>query len=75
MVVFFEGRDAIGFDRMKPKGIWQCRHGVFHHDEMVGKPFGSRVRTDGPWDPVVSRMPGVTATVCPRRVVASCLAP
>lgn len=44
MVVFFEGREAIGFDRMSPKGIWQCRHGVFHHDEMIGKPFGSKVR-------------------------------
>ena len=43
MVVFFEGREAIGFDRMKAKGIWQCRHGAFHHDEIVGKPFGSRV--------------------------------
>lgn len=42
-MVFFEGREAIGFDRMKAKGIWQCRHGAFHHDEIVGKPFGSRV--------------------------------
>ena len=44
MVVFFEGREPIGFDRMKPKTIWQCRHGAFHHDEIIGKPFGSRVR-------------------------------
>lgn len=43
MVVFFEGREPIGFDRMKPKTIWQCRHGAFHHDEIIGKPFGSRV--------------------------------
>lgn len=43
MVVFFEGREAIGFDRMKTKSIWQCRHGAFHHDDIVGKPFGSRV--------------------------------
>lgn len=46
MVVFFEGREAIGFDRMKAKGIWQCRHGAFHHDEIIDKPFGSRVRGD-----------------------------
>lgn len=43
MVVFFEGREAVGFDRMKAKTIWQCRHGAFHHDEIIGKPFGSRV--------------------------------
>lgn len=43
MVVFFEGREPIGFDRMKAKTIWQCRHGAFHHDEIIGKPFGSRV--------------------------------
>lgn len=43
MVVFFEGREPAGFDRMKPKTIWQCRHGAFHHDEIIGKPFGSRV--------------------------------
>lgn len=51
MVVFFEGREAIGFDRMKAKSIWQCRHGAFHHDEIVGKPFGSRVRylEKSPW--------------------------
>lgn len=47
MVVFFEGREAIGFDRMKVKSIWQCRHGAFHHDEIVGKPFGSRVSCTG----------------------------
>lgn len=44
MVVFFEGREPIGFDRMKANTIWQCRHGAFHHDEIIGKPFGSRVR-------------------------------
>lgn len=43
MVVFFEGREPIGFDSMKAKTIWQCRHGAFHHDEIIGKPFGSRV--------------------------------
>lgn len=43
MVVFLEGREAIGFDRMKDKGIWQCSHGAFHHEDMLGKQFGSRV--------------------------------
>ena len=42
-VIFFEGREAIGCDRMKHKTIWQCRHGAFHHDDIVGKPFGCRV--------------------------------
>lgn len=48
MVVFFEGREAIGFDRMQDRGIWQCRHGAFHHGDVLGKPFGSRVRGKSP---------------------------
>lgn len=47
LVVFFEGKEALGCDRMKEKGIWQCRFGPFHHDEMVGKPYGCRVSERG----------------------------
>lgn len=57
MVVFFEGREAIGFDRMKSKAIWQCRHGAFHHDDMLGKPFGSRVRIE--WEILTPSEKGV----------------
>ncbi|CAM9651922.1 unnamed protein product [Pylaiella littoralis] len=69
MVVFFEGREPIGFDRMKAKTIWQCRHGAFHHDEIVGKPFGSRVfsRTTKGYVYALSPTPELWSHVVPNR--------
>ncbi|CAM9262480.1 unnamed protein product [Scytosiphon promiscuus] len=69
MVVFFEGREPIGFDRMKPKTIWQCRHGAFHHDEIIGKPFGSRVfsRTTKGYVYALSPTPELWSHVVPNR--------
>ncbi|CAM9579688.1 unnamed protein product [Ectocarpus sp. 8 AP-2014] len=69
MVVFFEGREPIGFDRMKAKTIWQCRHGAFHHNEIVGKPFGSRVfsRTTKGYVYALSPTPELWSHVVPNR--------
>ncbi|CAM9262407.1 unnamed protein product [Ectocarpus sp. 13 AM-2016] len=69
MVVFFEGREPIGFDRMKAKTIWQCRHGAFHHDEIIGKPFGSRVfsRTTKGYVYALSPTPELWSHVVPNR--------
>eukprot|EP00752_Nemacystus_decipiens_P006808 g6111.t1 len=69
MVVFFEGREPIGFDRMKAKTIWQCRHGAFHHDEIIGKPFGSRVfsRTTKGFLYALSPTPELWSHVVPNR--------
>ncbi|CAM9242860.1 unnamed protein product [Ectocarpus sp. 4 AP-2014] len=69
MVVFFEGREPIGFDRMKTKTIWQCRHGAFHHDEIIGKPFGSRVfsRTTKGYVYALSPTPELWSHVVPNR--------
>jgi hypothetical protein len=45
LVVIFESFDNLNFVYAKPGGFFQNRNGYFPHDDFIGKPFGSIVRS------------------------------
>lgn len=45
LIVIFESFDTLNFVYAKPGQIFENRNGKFPHDEFIGKPFGSIVRS------------------------------
>lgn len=45
LVVIVLSFDNLSFVYAKPKAIFQNRHGNFHHDDFIGKPFGCKIRS------------------------------
>lgn len=45
LVVIFESFDNLNFLYAKPGDIYSNRHGVFHHEDFIGKPFGCKIRS------------------------------
>ncbi|CAM9222341.1 unnamed protein product [Choristocarpus tenellus] len=69
LVILYSGREAIGFVRPIPGGIYQCRFGAFYHDDMIDKPFGSKVfsRKNKGWVWMLSPTPELWSAVVPNR--------
>mmetsp|Transcript_29024 Transcript_29024/g.70047 ORF Transcript_29024/g.70047 Transcript_29024/m.70047 type:complete len:525 (+) Transcript_29024:46-1620(+) len=45
LVVMFESFDNLNFCYVAPGEIFSNRNGHFHHDDFIGKPFGSKIRS------------------------------
>ena len=46
LVIIYEGISAMDHVYLDPyKGIFQNKYGAFHHEDMVGKPFGSKIQS------------------------------
>ena len=45
LVVIVISFDNLSFVYAKPKAIFSNRHGHFHHDDFLGKPFGCKIRS------------------------------
>ena len=45
LVVIVISFDNLSFVYAKPKAIFSNRHGHFHHDDFIGKPFGCKIRS------------------------------
>jgi tRNA (adenine57-N1/adenine58-N1)-methyltransferase len=45
LVVIVISFDCLSFVYAKPKAIFSNRHGHFHHDDFIGKPFGCKIRS------------------------------
>ena len=45
LVVIVISFDNLMFVYAKPKAIFSNRHGHFHHDDFIGKPFGCKIRS------------------------------
>ena len=45
LVVIFESFDSLDFVYASPGAIFHNRNGHFHHDDFIGKPFGSKIRS------------------------------
>lgn len=43
-VVLYGNRENIDQITVQPGGIFNNRFGHFHHDDLIGKEFGSKVR-------------------------------
>lgn len=45
LVVIVVSFDNLSFVYAKPKAIFSNRHGHFHHNDFIGKPFGTKIRS------------------------------
>lgn len=45
LVVIMVNFDNLSFVYAKPGAIFSNRHGHFHHDDFIGKPFGCKIRS------------------------------
>jgi tRNA (adenine57-N1/adenine58-N1)-methyltransferase len=45
LVVIMESFDRLTFAYIEEKGMYSNRHGHFSHEDFIGKPFGSKVRS------------------------------
>ena len=45
LVVIVISFDNLSFVYAKPKAIFSNRHGHFHHNDFIGKPFGCKIRS------------------------------
>ena len=43
LVIMYETFDSIGYAHMEAGGIYNSKFGAFHHKDMVGRPFGTKV--------------------------------
>nr|CCA16504.1 tRNA (adenineN(1))methyltransferase catalytic subunit putative [Albugo laibachii Nc14] len=43
LVILFENHTSLTYCYVKRQEIFQNRHGAFHHNDMIGKPFGSTI--------------------------------
>ncbi|KAF0690584.1 Aste57867_18031 [Aphanomyces stellatus] len=43
LVILFETHNSITYAYMKPDEIYQNRHGAFHHNDMIGHRYGTKV--------------------------------
>lgn len=43
LVILFENYNSLTYCYVKANEIFQNRHGAFHHNDMIGKPFGSKI--------------------------------
>ncbi|KAF1318113.1 tRNA methyltransferase, partial [Globisporangium splendens] len=43
LVILFENYNSLTYCYVRANEIFQNRHGAFHHNDMIGKPFGSKV--------------------------------
>lgn len=43
LVIVFSRHDSMDHIILKPNGIHDNRYGAFHHNDFIGKPFGSKV--------------------------------
>ncbi|CAM9419003.1 unnamed protein product, partial [Discosporangium mesarthrocarpum] len=69
LVILYSIREPVGYARPKKGGIFQCRFGAFYHDDMIGKPYGSKVfsrKTNG-WLWMLSPTPELWSGVVPSR--------
>ena len=45
LVVIFESYESLSFVYATPHQVFSNRNGVFHHDDFIGKPFGSKLQS------------------------------
>ena len=45
LVIVYERHDQLDHIYLKRGKVYDNRFGSFHHDDMIGKPFGSRIKS------------------------------
>ena len=45
LVIIYEGVSSQCHDYLEPTKIYQNKFGAFYHDDMIGKPFGSKIQS------------------------------
>ncbi|RYH28932.1 hypothetical protein EON65_10315 [archaeon] len=45
LVVIFERHDSLDHLVIKPGKVFQNKYGAFHHSDMIGKPFGTKIKS------------------------------
>lgn len=45
LVIVYERHDQLDHVYLKPGKVYDNRFGNFHHDDIIGKPFGSKIQS------------------------------
>uniref|UniRef100_A0AAV1VAA6 tRNA (adenine(58)-N(1))-methyltransferase n=1 Tax=Peronospora matthiolae TaxID=2874970 RepID=A0AAV1VAA6_9STRA len=45
LVILFETHQSVTYCYAQREAIYQNRHGAFYHNDMIGQPFGSKIRS------------------------------